>query len=293
MGSGEEPGYRERFITSRHGLRLYCRDYGDPISQRTPVFCLAGLARNAKDFDIPARRLAPKRRVIAFDYRGRGRSAYDSDPRRYRPEVYLDDAVQIMMAIGLHGALLVGTSLGGLLAMGIAVAQPGLVSGVVLNDIGAELDMTATKGIMEVLGASKPLPDWECAVTRLKTVFPNLNLENDDRWRIFAKATYKLGPDGMLHPDWDPRAMAQAVRTSGEIPDLWPYFRALAGVPTLAIRGALSDIFSEKTFQRMKQVKPDLMQTLIPNRGHAPLLDEPESEQAIDELLAWLDNDRN
>ena len=45
-----------------------------------------------------------------------------------------------MMALGLHGALLVGTSLGGLLAMGMTVAQPGLVSGVVLNDIGPELE---------------------------------------------------------------------------------------------------------------------------------------------------------
>ena len=292
MTLGEEPSYRERLIASRHGLRLYCREYGDPTSKRTPVFCLAGLARNAKDFDIPARRLAAHRRVIAFDYRGRGRSSYDHDPSRYRPEIYLDDAIQIMMALGLHGALLVGTSLGGLLAMGMTVAQPGLVSGVVLNDIGPELDINATKGIMEVLGSAKPLDDWEHAIIRLKTVLPNLNLESEERWRLFAEATYKQGDDGKLHPDWDPRAMAEAAKSTGEIPNLWPFYRALAGIPTLAIRGALSDIFTDETFQQMKQVKPDLMQAVVPNRGHAPVLDEPQSEQAIDELLARLDNDR-
>ena len=138
----------------------------------------------------------------------------------------------------------------------------------------------------------KPLDDWEHAIIRLKTVLPNLNLESEERWRLFAEATYKQGDDGKLHPDWDPRAMAEAAKSTGEIPNLWPFYRALAGIPTLAIRGALSDIFTDETFQQMKQVKPDLMQAVVPNRGHAPVLDEPQSEQAIDELLARLDNDR-
>src|SRR5215469_9759579 len=132
-------GFRDGFFTSQDGLRLYYRDYGDPLAARTPVLCLSGLARNSVDFDHVASRLAKDRRVICPDYRGRGRSAYDDDWRRYEPRTYVMDILDLLALTGIGRAVVIGTSLGGLLGMGLAALQPTLIAGLVLNDIGPEL----------------------------------------------------------------------------------------------------------------------------------------------------------
>ena len=50
--------YRERRFTLRNGLNLNFWDYGDPLSDGTPVLCLAGLTRNSKKFLDCTERLA-------------------------------------------------------------------------------------------------------------------------------------------------------------------------------------------------------------------------------------------
>ena len=116
--------FRERRVTSQDNLSLYLRDYGDPLSSATPVLCLGGLTRNSKDFRELAERLAGQRRVICPDYRGRGRSAYDPIWRNYTPTAYLTDVFHILSALNLHRVIVVGTSLGGLLAMGLGATMP-------------------------------------------------------------------------------------------------------------------------------------------------------------------------
>ena len=59
--------YRERFYRSPDDLRLYYRDYGDPLSPRVPLLCLTGLTRNSKDFERLATRFAPERRIVCPD----------------------------------------------------------------------------------------------------------------------------------------------------------------------------------------------------------------------------------
>ena len=84
--------------------------------------------------------------------------------------------------------------------------------------------------------------------------------------------------------------IGEAVRAApaAAAPDLWPVFAALASVPTLVLRGASSDILSSATLERMQAAKPDLARVEVPNRGHVPLLDEPEAVAAIDTFLARL-----
>src|SRR5262249_34199486 len=134
------------------GLRLYFRDYGDPASERTPVLCLTGLTRNSADFHEVALRVAGERRVLAPDYRGRGRSAYDPDWRNYEPRIYVNDAAHLLAATGVERAVVIGTSLGGLLAMGLSVLRPTMVAGIVLNDIGPGLVGSGLARIMDYVG---------------------------------------------------------------------------------------------------------------------------------------------
>ncbi|MDX1400870.1 MAG: alpha/beta hydrolase, partial [Kiloniellales bacterium] len=219
MAPEETEGYRERYVSSRHGLRLYCRDYGSPLSKKAALLCLAGIARNSKDFHKPALRLSANRRVVTFDYRGRGLSDYESNIDRYRPEFHLDDAFQVITALGLHEPVLLGTSFGGLLAMGISVVSPGSVRGLILNDIGPEIDLESTEELMKIIANSTSVANWDQAVERMKLAVPDLNLESEDRWRIFAEGTFKPGPDGRLYPDWDPKAITVASKSGKTLPD--------------------------------------------------------------------------
>lgn len=282
-------GYRERWYSAQDGLRLYFRDYGSPSAPGVPLLCLGGLARNSKDYDRLARRLCGHRRVVCPDYRGRGRSAYDPQWRNYRPEVYLNDLVHLLAVCNLHRVLVCGTSMGGLLSMGLAIAKPTALAGVILNDIGPHLHHRGLTRILDYIGADHPQPDWESAVAHLKSQFPHLGLGSDERWRTFAEQTFRLDGDGVLRYDWDLALAKPLLRSRGATPDLWKLYGALNRHPVLALRGALSDVLSEETLARMAELKPDIKSATVPGVGHTPMLDEPPAEQAIDTFIAEID----
>ncbi|MEE8501387.1 MAG: alpha/beta hydrolase [Kiloniellales bacterium] len=285
-GVSPTDGYRERHLTAQDGLRLYYRDYGDALSDRRPLLCLAGLARNSKDFHSFALRQSHTRRVVCPDYRGRGRSGYDSDWRNYRPEVYVNDLLHLMAAANLHHVAICGISMGGLLAMGMAVAAPAQLAGVIVNDAGPEIETRGLARILEYVGRDHPQSDWDSALAETKRLFPQLGLDSEADWRPISEGTFREGEDGLLHVDWDV-ALAKALTHDQQ--DLWIYYRALAPLPVLAIRGELSDVLSAETFQRMAELKPDLVQVSVPGVGHVPRLNHPLVEHAIDDFLARLD----
>jgi pimeloyl-ACP methyl ester carboxylesterase len=282
----QSPGYRERRFTAQDGLNLYYRDYGDPLSARRPVLCLGGLARNSKDFHGFANRLCQKRRVVCPDYRGRGRSDYDPDWRNYRPEVYANDLFHLLAAANLHEVIVCGVSMGGLLAMGLCVLVPSHVAAIILDDVGPEIDDAGIERIRAYVGRDHPQPDWPAAIAEVKRLFPNLAPTDEAGWRRFAEATFHEGEDGRLHVDWD---ISLAKALTHDRHDLWTYYQALGRRPVLAFRGALSDVLSAETFARMAEVKPDLVSVTVPGVGHAPLLEHPQVEQAIDDFLAHID----
>jgi pimeloyl-ACP methyl ester carboxylesterase len=278
--------YRERHLSAQDGLQLYYRDYGDPRSRRLPVLCLTGLTRNSADFDDLATRLAAERRVLCPDYRGRGRSAYDRDWRNYDPMVYLGDIRHILTANDLDRVVVVGTSLGGILSMGMAVLFPSAVAAVVINDIGPDVDGDGLGRILDFIGADRPQPDWPSAVRMLRQSWPRLASKNDAWWENHARATYREGGDGMLHFDWDIAIAKPLLQSKGAIQDLWPIFGALRDIPALVVRGALSDVLSEEGLRRMAAAKPDLITVTVPDIGHVPSLDEPEIQGILDDFIA-------
>jgi pimeloyl-ACP methyl ester carboxylesterase len=278
-------GYSTRFYRSEDDLRLAYRDYGDPASPRLPVLCLTGLTRNAHDYERLARRLAPERRIICPDYRGRGRSQYDPDWRNYRPETYLNDIRHLLAVLGLERVVVIGTSLGGVLAMAMAALMPRALAGVVLNDIGPEVEASGLGRILSYVAVDRPQPDWPSASAHLRELLPTLGLETEEDWEWITRGTYREGADGLLHFDWDV-SLAKPLLAGQETPDLWPFFRALALVPLLALRGGVSDILTEGCFDRMAAERPDMSRAVIPGVGHAPTFDEPASREALARFLA-------
>ncbi|MFQ5783467.1 MAG: alpha/beta fold hydrolase [Alphaproteobacteria bacterium] len=278
--------YRERRFTAQDGLSLYYRDHGDALSPHTPVVCLAGLTRNSRDFEVLAPRLARKRRVLCLDYRGRGRSDHDPDWRRYTPAVYSGDVSDLLSAAGLHRVVVVGTSLGGLVAMMLAVARPTALAGVVLNDIGPDIDAAGLARIAAYVRAHAQQADWPSAVAFLRKSVVNRYLASDEDWLRIARRTWREEADGRLRSDFDPAIAKAFGRAPDAGPDSWRLFGALRRVPALAIRGGESDILSAATVERMAGVKPDLARITVAGVGHAPLLEEPECLSAIDDFLA-------
>ena len=280
--------YREQRFTSNDGLSLYFRDYGDPGSAATPVLCLAGLFRNARDFDLFARRLAEERRVLCPDLRGRGRSDYDPDWRNYRPATYLSDISQLLAIAKVHKVVVVGTSFGGLLAMAFGAFMPLALAGIVLNDAGPEVDQDGLDHILSYISVDRPQPDWKSAAKAVKTQQPGAMFQSEAMFEEMVRSTYRKGEDGLLHFDWDVNIVKPIIETRGTSPDLWPYFRGLHPIPLLAFRGAVSELFSEECFLRMGREYPAARLVTVPGTGHAPTLTEPECLAALDAFLCDL-----
>lgn len=280
-----DPGYSERQYRSQDNLRLYWRDYGDPASPRTTVLCLPGLTRNSKDFHKVALALAPERRVICPDYRGRGRSHHDPDWRRYQPTTYLNDIRHLLVVAGVHRVAVIGTSMGGLLATGLAAVAPTAIAGVLLNDVGPDLNPDGIKRIFNYVGRDWPQPDWATAVEHLKTILPRIGLDNEEDWMTLTRNTFREGDDGLLHVDWDIRLALPFRKPPARPPDLWALLRGLEGLPVAAIRGENSDVLGPETFEHMGDALPDLYRVTVPGRGHTPTLREAPSVEAIGWLL--------
>lgn len=283
--------YRECSLQAQDGLRLVYRDYGDPCSPRTPLLCLTGLTRNAKDFHDFAMRHAGTRRVLCPDYRGRGRSGYDPDPRNYQAPVYLNDIQHLLAAAHVTRVIVLGTSLGGILAMAMSAVIPTMMAGVILNDIGPEVSEAGRQRIADYVGRGVYVPDYQAGVTAWRNTYaaayPNLD---EAGWLKIAEASFT--PDeqrGGLRLDYDLN-IGQALREQAKtpLPDLWPLFRGLRHLPLLALRGALSDVLTADTFVRMKREHAGMIAVTVPGVGHIPMLDEPEAQSATDDFLAAL-----
>ena len=272
---------------SQDGLRLFSRVYAAPRADAPVVLCLHGLMRNSRDFEELAAHLAERYRVVVPDVRGRGYSARDPKFSNYQIPTYLGDLMPLFTGLGFQRVSIIGTSMGGLMAMVLAATQPQLVARIVLNDVGPEVDPQGLERIRGYAGQSAPVRGWEEAVGQVRSIYgpawPGLS---DERWQRIARLSYRENAQGVPEADADPLIAEPLRDTKAAAPDLWPLWGALAKVPILAVRGASSDILSAATLARMQREKPDLRVLEVANRGHAPLLDEPECVAAIDEFLA-------
>lgn len=279
--------YRDGYFVVRDGLRLHYRDYPG-AADRPPILCLHGLTRNARDFAALAERCSPKFRVLALDFRGRGESDYDPLPARYNPLIYASDVLELLDQIGIEEAIFVGTSLGGLVMMTLAVTAPQRIAAGILNDVGPELDQAGLDRIQSYVGKGEEFATWDEAAKAIagnqSPAFPSYG-EAD--WLATAQRHCRE-KDGKIVFDYDP-AIANVFK-AGPTPkiDLWPLFSALAQKPLLLVRGERSELFSAETLERMKSAAPDARVAVVSDVGHPPLLDEPEAVAAIDAFLADL-----
>lgn len=296
--AAEAAGFDRFTWTSEDGLTLVAHDYRPPANSlgrkrraATPVVCLPGLTRNARDFHAVAIHLSrdsePCRRVFAVDFRGRGES--DRGPgETYNPQREMRDLVQGLEAAGIGEAVFLGTSRGGIVAMLLALEAPERIRAAILNDIGPTIERAGLARIARYVGVPADVSSWAEAAALLReaqgAMYPELETAD---WERYARQLLRETGDG-LEFDYDP-ALADAFRTfdpEGPLPDLWPAFKALSERPVLVIRGALSDILSAASVESMRRACPDLTVCLVHDQGHAPLLWDRFTHDAIQHFLA-------
>lgn len=281
--------FTDGYFWSRDGLRLHYREVAGR-DDRPPILCLPGLTRNMRDFDGLVARLAGDWRLILVSLRGRGESAYAKDPLTYVPLTYLQDLEALIGELRLTRLVAVGTSLGGLLTMLLAATHPGLIAGAVLNDVGPVIEARGIDRIKTYVGKGGNWPTWMHAARDIAAtnaaVYPDYGA---DDWLRMAKQLCRITAAGRIVWDYDAR-IAEPFRlpNDGAAADMWPAFGALAGVPGLSLRGALSDVLAAATQAEMARRVPSFTAVEVPRVGHAPTLDEPAAVAAIDRLLAQI-----
>lgn len=268
-------------FTTSDGLKLAYEDEGEG----TVLLCLPGLTRNARDFDDLADAISGAR-IVRLTYRGRGDSDYDPNYMNYNVAQEAKDALELLDHLGIEKAVFVGTSRGGLIAMLTALVAKDRMSGVLLNDIGPEVNKGGISRIMEYLGIQPNEKTFVEAASALQKAmeaeFPNLS---DANWHQLAARYYEMGQNG-LQLNYDPKLRDAVIAqiAQPEI-DLWPFFDAMEALPLALIRGANSDLISEDCVAEMQRRRPDMIYANVPDRGHVPFLNEPKSVEAIELLL--------
>ncbi|MBM3530748.1 MAG: alpha/beta hydrolase [Alphaproteobacteria bacterium] len=208
VGAGND-AFGSVFVSAPDGLRLHARSYGSRLAPNLPVVCLPGLARSSADFDTLARALADDpqapRHVIAVDYRGRGQSEYDRDPRNYTLATELADLLAVLTALEVPPAVFVGTSRGGILTMMLAGARPAAIAGAVFNDIGPAIEPEGLVRIKSYIGKLPRPASYEEGAEILRRLFGGQFTKlSDDDWLGFSRSTFEV-KQRSLGPVYDVR----------------------------------------------------------------------------------------
>jgi pimeloyl-ACP methyl ester carboxylesterase len=280
-----EPRRRSVQCVSARGLhRIAYLEWGDPRN-RDVLVCVHGLTRVARDFDVLARALCSRFRVVCPDMAGRGDSDRLADPMLYGIPQYVSDTVALIARLDVEALSWLGTSMGGLIGMALA-GQPGSpVKRLLLNDAGPVVSKVALERIGSYLGRAPAFASVEEAEVYVRAVAAPFGRHSDAEWRFLTEIWLRKGEDGAYRAHYDPR-IAEPFRASMPEKDmeLWPLYDAIR-CPTLVIRGAESDLLSRKTTQEMARRGPKARVVEIAEVGHAPTLMHSDQISIVREFL--------
>jgi len=266
-----------------NGLHTHYLEWGKPDAP--PVVCVHGYTSSAQSFNALARHLQDRYRIVAPDVRGHGESAWSPDGA-YQYGDQAGDLAAFVDRLELERFTLIGTSMGGIVAMAYIAEHGSRLNGLVINDIGPDAE-AGTQRITQTVGAR---PDsfatLDEALAYRREISPiTANRPPDDQHEL-ALGVLKQGGAGRWVWKMDPAYITQRVTRGAPVrPAAWPTLAALQ-CPTQVIWGTDSDVLLEPQAKRMAETLPRGELVAVPGVGHAPTLVEPVSRAAIDRLLA-------
>lgn len=257
--------------------------FGDDKAKRT-IICVHGLTRNGRDFDFLATALSKNARVICPDVVGRGQSEWLDIPEAYAVPTYVGHMVQLIQHLGVTRVDWIGTSMGGLIGMGIASLETNPIERLILNDVGPFLPKTALSRIGTYLGLQLKFDSMAQLETHLRQIHAPFGPLTDEQWAHLAKFSARQEPDGKVVLSYDPKIAAPFKDADPEDIDLWALWDEIR-CPTFIIRGAESDLLLEDTAAEMVKRGPKATLLEVDGVGHAPALMD---QQQIDQVKTWL-----
>lgn len=267
--------------------RMAYWEWGDPANPRVLV-CVHGLARQGRDFDTLAQALCQHYRVVCPDVVGRGRSDWLRDATGYQIPAYVADMVTLLARLNAKTLHWVGTSMGGLIGLGLAALPDTPIERLVLNDVGPTIEPVALQRIGTYLGQPAHWASEEQAADALWTISQSFGPHTREQWLALSRP--QLRPDGAgFKPHYDPgialpfRAVTPELARAGEAM-LWASYDAIR-CPTLLLRGAESDLLTRATAQAMAQRGPRARVHEFPGVGHAPTLVAPDQVAVVRDFL--------
>ncbi len=274
---------RLRLGASGEGVALAWTEWGEEAASRT-VLCVHGLTRNARDFDFLAARLAVGgTRVLCVDVVGRGRSDWLEDPRGYVLDTYVGHMRELLDRLELDAVDWIGTSMGGLIALGLAARQPERIARLVLNDIGPFVAAAALEPIRAYLGLDLSFADLAELEAHLRRIHAGFGPLTEAQWRHLAIHSARR-EGGRLRLHYDPAIRVPFLEETAEDLDLWPAYERLS-CPVLVLRGALSPVLDPATAMAMTMRGPRARLVTFAGIGHAPALMRAEQ---IETIAGWL-----
>ncbi|MEZ5684528.1 MAG: alpha/beta hydrolase [Paracoccaceae bacterium] len=269
-----------QYFIASDGAKLAYLDEGEGV----PVLALCGLTRTVQDFDYVAPFLKDVR-LIRMDYRGRGKSEWTGGASYTVPQEAAD-AIALLDHLGIDKAMVLGTSRGGLIAMWLAATAKDRLMGVCLNDVGPKLERAGLEVIFQYIGRNPVAKTYAELAAKLPSIMKGFENVPESRWLEEVHHHYNETPEGLVI-NYDPalRDGFLAAFQGDDLPEAWPLFEALAGLPLALIWGMNSNLLSREGVEKMREIRPDMIVGEVPGRAHIPYLDEPEALEAI---RAWL-----
>jgi pimeloyl-ACP methyl ester carboxylesterase len=273
-----------RCMTPSGYHRMAYLEWGDPANPRVLV-CVHGLGRCNRDFDTLAQALAGDYRVVCPDVVGRGESDWLKNPMEYGIPTYVNDMVTLLARLNVESVDWVGTSMGGLIGMGLAGFPGAPIRKLVLNDVGTIVTAESLKRIATYFGKAPPLPSFEAAEMLIRAVSATFGPHSDAEWRTLTEHVVRQQPDGSWRLHYDPAiAIPVAATLSDADVDLWKLYEGITA-QTLLLRGAESDLLRHDTALEMTQRGPKAKLVEFAGVGHAPTLMHEDQVGVVKEFL--------
>ena len=277
-------------VTCTHPGGLHRMAYWQWLPERfdstTPVVvCVHGLTRNGRDYDTVARKLAARGcRVICPDIIGRGRSDWMIEPTLYDVTQYVADCVTLVARLDTDSVRWLGTSMGGLIGMGLASLPGNPIERLLLVDVGPVLSAAGINRIRNYVGKDPRFETFEAAEQALRKLMDTFGPHTDAQFRELSRH-YFVRKDGGWGPHYDP-AIAKVLRDSADGRDrlIWPIYEAIE-CPVTVLRGDESDLLTPEVAAEMGRRGPKATVESFAGVGHAPTLISDDQIAAVERFL--------
>jgi pimeloyl-ACP methyl ester carboxylesterase len=264
------------------------KEWGDPQNSSVLV-CVHGVTRVSDDFDRLAQELSQHYRVVCPDIAGRGRSDWLNDPQYYQIPQYVSDMVTLLARLDARAVHWLGTSMGGLIGMGLASMKNNPIDRLVLNDIGPALNSAALARIGDYIGQTVSFTSFDEAMHYIKGISQPFGPHTDEEWRKLAADVLRQDKDGQWIRHYDPNLAIPFKATTTESAQhaqtmLWKAYEAIS-CPTLVIRGGDSDLLTPDVAKAMTERGPKAKLVEFPGIGHAPTFLHTDQIAVVREFL--------